>query len=392
MRPAEVERFEHTAERRYLRPVNVAPRVVMRAVGLQNRMSRAAAAGRRAGDIGKARRAQGSPADAIERIQGRVAAHHAGMRRHRHNCCKRRFGSGSPRRSPDSRSSGPARPTAAASIGELMSVLASPPTLAGRHQMQPRGAILGDDVAERGRTVHQIGDARRVGLVARCTLTLGEPSARSTSTTLARLASARASAMAVSVVPTLRALPITRRLRGRPLRLVERLGDLVDRDRPWRRRSRSRWLGGGARRGGGGQAFVRGRQVVSSTACGRLANAGRHGDGDAVPVCDGVAASAGGRLRRCQQRARDHECGGERKRSERRDQHHRDFLREIRHVRNRRPRNDAGVRRRRRNGVARGGLAVLAEGWTRTARVGPWPRVRARAIARPGRWWMRSAS
>ncbi len=65
------------------------------------------------------------------------------------------------------------------------------PDIADRHEMQPRAAVAGDDIAERGRAAHQVGNAGADGSLE-ITSIFGEANDRSTSTTRAERASMRA--------------------------------------------------------------------------------------------------------------------------------------------------------------------------------------------------------
>ena len=97
--------------------------------------------------------------------------------------------------------------------------------------------------------------------------------------------------------------------------------------------------------------------------------------------CSGAVNVAREKLARGDKACRDKQCG------ERRHQHDRQLLREIRGVGHERPRDDARVGRREPQAVARGRLAVLGEIGFRAGRAAPLPRARARAARYPARWW-----
>ena len=188
----------------------------------------------------------------------------------------------------------------------------------------------------------------------------GEANARSTSTTRAVRASVRASAIAVSVVPTFASGADHGDAAAGLARLLEGRGDIVDGRtdgaarrarrndcrRPatggvrfraaWARRAAGRWRGSGHWRG---------------------APAARYATSGTMSVLRARRAIAFA----AQQRAGHHEGRRQTERAERRDQDDRHLLREIRDVRHHGARDDAGVGGGRRDAVARGRLAIFGE-------------------------------
>ena len=189
-----------------------------------------------------------------------------------------------------------------------------------------------------------------------------------------RAPASRASATAVSVVPMPAAAPITAIALADLARLAQRLrhSAMVSSSGRLRRRGRGCGAGGRGRHCGCALRLARASSAAASAASRRHRGAARRSTGaaghDAAPRRNRAARR--GRLDRRafgaidvagEQLAGGDEAGRDEQRRERRDQHDRQLLREIRRVRHDRARDDARIGRHRAEAVARGRLAILGE-------------------------------